>query len=88
MCKLIDVTEDFKHRKILIAHESLFELLNLSDSSDLSLTNSNNCMLNIIGQLHLGVINSVCELIFSCSVVLSSAIVNWTDHFLETKVTN
>lgn len=62
MSKLINMSEDLKHAKVLLTHEFLLDAFNLFDTLDFSFANTDDCMLNIVTELGQTVVLGICIL--------------------------
>lgn len=70
MCKLVNVSEDLEHAEVFLAHQSLLLLLDVLDTHDLFLANSDQAMLDLVTDVLLAVVQSVDELVSGCDDVL------------------
>ena len=62
MSKLINMSEDLKHAKVLLTHKFLLDAFNLFDTLDFSFANTDDCMLNIVTELGQTVVLGICIL--------------------------
>jgi hypothetical protein len=83
MCKLIDMSEDFKQTEIIHGHQLLLNDFNAFHTLDFFLAYPDNSVLNIVAQLYKTVMLGVLILLLGRQVMLLGQVSSWTNHLLE-----